>query len=161
MKNLISMFLSLILLAFLSFAYLIVAFLPDSFGRRTGWVLLGERLLGRDPDLAVIPLQRKEGRPRALQLRVLRAAAGLRALTLRFADGGSERIDLDETLLPGAPSRIIDLPPGGRLLRSLELRWDRGKERRDRVASDPGPVAGESEEDGAGGEPLVKVYGLA
>jgi hypothetical protein len=160
MKNLISMFLSLILFALLSLAYLFVALLPDSFGRRTGWVLLGERLLGRHPDLAVIPLEPREGRPRALQLRVLRAATGLRALTLRFADGGSERVDLDETLMPGAPSRIIDLPPGRRLLRSLELRWDRGKARRGLAAVVPAPEGAEGAA-AAEAEPLVKVYGLA
>lgn len=158
MKNLISILLSLILFAFLALAYLIVLLLPDSFGRRTGWVLLGERLLGRHPDLAVIPVESREGRPRALQLRVLRAAAGLRALTLRFADGGSERVDLDETLMPGSPSRIIDLPPGGRLLRSLELRWDRGKGRTVLPPAEPAESGGE---EGADGGPLVKVYGLA
>ena len=143
MRNLVAFFLTLLLLLALVGAYLVVALLPASYSRRTGWVLLGERRLGPDPDLTTIPLFAHGGKPRALQLRVLRAAAGLRALTLRFADGRAAVVELDQTLPPGAPSRVIDLPPRWPALHSLDLRYE--------------PATGAAGEAG----PLVRVYGLS
>jgi hypothetical protein len=146
MKSAISWFLTSLLLAGFSLLLALVSLLPPAFGRRRGWVLLGERLLKAregEADVEIVPLQTRGARPRALQLRVLRAAAGLRALTLRFADGEAREVPLDANLPPGAPSAIIDLPPRSRPLRSLELRYDL-----------QGSDARES------GGALVRVYGL-
>lgn len=115
-------------LGFAVAAFLMVAFAvsvrPADAGRQGGWELIGQATVtdGRDHD--TIAVTRAEGTFRRIQVKVLRQPVQFREVTIHFASGADQAVELRDVIRAGGSSRVIDVDGGDRVIRSIELRYD-------------------------------------
>ena len=90
----------------------------DDEGR---WVFLGSRQVDGHRDHDVIRVGVRDGKFRAVQLRVSGGAVDFHRVVVHFGNGTSEEIAFRERIPDGGRTRLIDLPGDRRIIRSVEL----------------------------------------
>ena len=100
-----------------------------------GWVYLGEAHVDGAVDHDKIKVGRSEGRFRAIQLRVDRAAIEFRHVVVHYANGTSEEVQVRQRIRAGGSTRDIDLRGADRVIESVELWYEKASygSRRPRV----------------------------
>lgn len=91
---------------------------------RDGWILLGERSVSDAAERDVVPVSGVRGEITALKLGVSRAGVQFRSVTVHYANGGSQELELREVIPAGGESRVIDLQGDERVVRSIDLVYD-------------------------------------
>ena len=106
---------------------------PASYAK--GWVYLGEAHVDGAADHDKIKVGRSEGRFRALQIKVDRAAIAFRHVVVHYANGTSEEVQVRQKIRAGGSTRDIDLRGGDRAIESVEIWYERANygSRRPRV----------------------------
>ena len=112
---------------------LLLGFSSASYAK--GWVYLGEAHVDGAVDHDKIKVGRSEGRFRAIQLRVDRAAIEFRHVVVHYANGTSEEVQVRQRIRAGGSTRDIDLRGGDRVIESVELWYEKANygSRRPRV----------------------------
>jgi hypothetical protein len=95
----------------------------DDEGR---WAFLGSRRVDGHRDHDVVRVGMRDGKFRAVQLRVTGGAVDFHRVVVHFGNGSSEEIAFRERIPDGGRTRPIDLPGDRRIIRSVELWY--GKE---------------------------------
>src|SRR6202171_3324562 len=95
----------------------------DDEGR---WVYLGSSHVDGHRDHDVVRVGMRDGKFRAVQLRVTGGAVDFHRVVVHFGNGTSEEIAYRERIPSGGRTRPIDLPGDRRIIRSLEFWY--GKE---------------------------------
>ena len=90
-----------------------------------GWVYLGEAHVDGAADHDKIKVGRSEGRFKAIQLRVDRAAIEFRHVVVHYANGSNEEVQVRQKIRAGGSTRDIDLRGGERIIESVELWYER------------------------------------
>jgi hypothetical protein len=88
------------------------------------WQLLGERRVTDRVDHDSIRVTAREGDFQALQLRVRGVAVQFRSMTVHFANGTSQAVELREVIRAGDASRVIDLAGGDRVIERVDFVYD-------------------------------------
>jgi len=98
-------------------------------------VYLGEAHVDGAVDHDKIKVGRSEGRFRAIQLRVDRAAIEFRHVVVHYANGTSEEVQVRQRIRAGGSTRDIDLRGADRVIESVELWYEKASygSRRPRV----------------------------
>ena len=112
---------------------LLLSFGPASYAK--GWVYLGEAHVDGNAYHDKIKVGKSEGRFRALQIRVDRAAVEFRHVVVHYANGTSEEVQIRQRIRAGGSTRDIDLRGGDRAIESVEFWYERANygSRRPRV----------------------------
>ena len=97
---------------------------PALAGPRHDWVLLGERIVTDRADHDVIAVTARRGDFVALKLKVFDRPVDFHAMTVHFANGDTQDVELRDSIRAGGESRVIDLQGGDRVIRSIEFRYD-------------------------------------
>lgn len=95
-----------------------------AFAADDPWKLLGTRKVTDRVDRDVVPVGEREGEFSAVQIRVRGVAVQFREVTIHFANGKRQRVELREVIPAGGQSRVIDLAGDDRHIRSVELVYD-------------------------------------
>ena len=95
-----------------------------SAGPIRGWELLGERTVNDAVDHDTIVVTRSEGSFKALRIKVFERAVQFRKMTIHFANGADQEVELRNVIPAGGQSRIIDVAGGDRVIRSIEFVYD-------------------------------------
>lgn len=111
------------LVAVLAFGASLYAQDRDDEGR---WAFLGSRHVDGHRDHDVIRVGMRDGKFRAVQLRVTGGAVDFHRVVVHFGNGTSEEIAFRERIPDGGRTRAIDLPGERRVIRSVDLWY--GKE---------------------------------
>ena len=93
---------------------------------RGEWVYLGNRHVDGHRDHDVVQVGVRDGKCRAVQLRVSGGAVDFHRVIVHFGNGTSEEIAFRERIADGGRTRAIDLPGERRIIRSVEMWY--GKE---------------------------------
>jgi hypothetical protein len=112
------------LITALAFGVSVYAQDRDDYGER--WVYLGSRRVDGHRDHDVIRVGMRDGKFRAVQLRVSGGAVDFHRVIVHFGNGTSEEIAFRERIPDGGRTRPIDLPGDRRIIRSVEMWY--GKE---------------------------------
>lgn len=112
---------SVVALLLLAFA---VSVRPAGAGRLRGWELIGQATVTDARDHDTIAVTRAQGTFRRVQIKVLRENVQFREVTIHFASGADQSVELREVIRAGGSSRVIDVEGGDRVIRSVELRYD-------------------------------------
>jgi hypothetical protein len=88
------------------------------------WVLLGQRQVNDRLDHDAIAVTGEEGRFSAIQIRVQRAAVDFHRVKVHFRNGGTQDVELRNTVRAGGESRRIDLEGDDRVIRNVEFWYD-------------------------------------
>ena len=102
---------------------LVSSFAASSYAK--GWVYLGAAHVDGSADHDKIKVGKSEGRFRALQLRVDRAAIEFNHIVVHYANGTSEEVQVRQKIRAGGVSRDIDLRGGDRAIESVEFWYER------------------------------------
>ena len=97
---------------------------PVHAGRHRGWELIGQATVtdGRDHD--TIAVTGAQGSFKKVQVKVFERPVQFREMTIHFANGGDQSVEMREVIRPGRASRVIDVDGGDRVIRSIEFRYD-------------------------------------
>jgi len=95
-----------------------------SAGRLRGWELIGQATVSDARDHDVIPVTGAQGNFRRVQVKVFERPVQFREMTIQFANGSDQNVELREVIRAGRSSRVIDLEGGDRTIRSIEFRYD-------------------------------------
>lgn len=98
-------------------------------GRARGpgrWERLGTARVDGNGDHDNIPVGVRDGRFRAIQLRVRGGAVEFMRVVVHYADGEPEEVAVKEKIPDGGTTRSIDLQGNRRYIRSVELWYGRG-----------------------------------
>jgi hypothetical protein len=115
---------ALVLLAFLATTAATFALLPAAAHAGERWKLLGQATVSDRVERDVVAVTRLRGDFEAIRLEVRDRAVEFRAVTVHFANGEEQRIELRDRIPAGGESRVIDLEGEERVLRSIELVYD-------------------------------------
>ena len=110
-------------------AVLLTAAIPVVYAQGR-WELLGTAHVDGNVDHDNIAVGIRDGRFRALQLRVARGAIEFERVVIHYGDGEPEEIRVRQRIRDGGVTRAIDLRGSERVIRSVELWYARGGERR-------------------------------
>lgn len=102
---------------------LLLSFSSASYAK--GWEYLGEAHVDGAVDHDKIKVGKSEGRFRALQIRVDRAAIEFNHIVVHYANGTNEEIQVRQKIRAGGTSRDIDLRGGDRAIESVEFWYER------------------------------------
>ncbi len=102
---------------------LLLSFGSVSYAR--GWVYLGEAHVDGAADHDKIKVGRSEGRFRALQIKVDRAAVEFNHVVVHYANGTNEEVQVRQRIRAGGSTRDIDLRGGDRAIESVEFWYER------------------------------------
>jgi hypothetical protein len=119
-----------LLLGFLLFSLLWTALAEAAEKRQGRWELLGRQDVTFKRDHDRIPVGKKEGPFRQLQVKVQGAPVEIGKMTVTFGNGETFSPDLKHRFKEGATTRVIDLPGERRAIKSIEFnyrRFDRGE----------------------------------
>ena len=95
------------------------------------WAYLGEANVDGGNDHDNIKVGGDEGRYRALQIQVERAAIDFQRVVVHYDNGGDDTLPIRGRVPAGGKSRVIDLRGGQRIIRSVEIWYARGNWRND------------------------------
>jgi hypothetical protein len=105
-------------------AVLLVASVGQTVSAR-GWVYLGEANVDGSVDHDKIRVGGSEGRFRAIQLRVERAAIEFGRIVVHFRNGGDQEISIRKRIRAGGSTRVIDIRGDRRVIESVEFWYSR------------------------------------
>ena len=88
------------------------------------WELLGERTVTDRLDHDRIAVTSARGDFRAIKLTVRRAPVDFHRVVVHYANGDDQEIALRDRIPAGGETRVIDLPGGERVIRSVEFWYD-------------------------------------
>jgi hypothetical protein len=97
---------------------------PADAGPLRGWELIGQATVTDARDHDTIAVTRAQGTFRRVQVKVLRQPVQFREMTIHFASGGDQTVELREVIRAGGASRVIDVDGADRVIRSIEFRYD-------------------------------------
>ena len=114
---------------------LLAAVTPAVYGQyrdrdRGRWVRLGQAHVDGNIDHDNISVGMRDGRFRAIQLRIRGGAVEFQRVVIHYADGEPEEVAVAERIRDGGNTRPIDLRGYTRYIRSVELWYGRGGWRR-------------------------------
>lgn len=90
---------------------------------RTGWQKLGERVVHGRNDRDTIVVTAAEGRFRRIMLVVEHSALEMDNIVITFGNGETWSPDTRAVFAEDSRSRVIDLPGGDRVIRSVHFRY--------------------------------------
>lgn len=90
----------------------------------TEWTFLGQRQVNDRAERDVIAVSGQEGKFSAIQIRVQRAAVDFHKVQVNFRGGGTQGVELRNTIRAGGESRRIDLEGEDRVIKSVEFWYD-------------------------------------
>ena len=90
---------------------------------RTGWDKLGERVVNGGVDRDVIPVGRADGKFSQITIVVEHSSLEMFDIIVRFGDGSEFSPQVRHVFGENTRSRVIDLPGGRRVIRSVEFRY--------------------------------------
>jgi len=90
----------------------------------TRWQQLGSRKITDRIDHDSIAVGAAEGELSALIVRVKGVAVQFRSMTVRYANGDQQMVELREVVRAGGQSRVIDLVGSERIVRSVVFVYD-------------------------------------
>ncbi|HRC84115.1 MAG TPA: hypothetical protein PK413_00745 [Thermoanaerobaculia bacterium] len=93
-------------------------------GPVVGWELLGQRSVTDRLDHDVIPVTAAKGNFKSLKIKVFVRAVQFHHVTVHFANGENQTIELRNVIPAGGESRVIDVEGYDRVIRSIELTYD-------------------------------------
>jgi hypothetical protein len=93
-------------------------------GRVRGWELIGQATVSDARDHDTIEVTGAQGSFRRVQVKVFERPVQFREMTIHFANGEDQKVELRQVLRPGRSSRVIDVEGGDRVIRSIEFRYD-------------------------------------
>ncbi len=93
------------------------------FEARTGWDKLGERVVNGGVDRDVIPVGRADGKFSQITIVVEHSSLEMFDIIVRFGDGSEFSPQVRHVFGENTRSRVIDLPGGQRVIRSVEFRY--------------------------------------
>ncbi len=102
---------------------LLLSFGPASYAK--GWAYLGEAHVDGKADHDRIKVGSKEGRFRALQIKVDRAPVEFRHVVVHYANGTNEEVQVRQKIPAGGSTRDIDLRGADRAVESVEIWYER------------------------------------
>ena len=108
---------------------LMIAGQPSSAQGR--WAYLGQANVDGGNDHDNIKVGGDEGRFRALQIYVERAAIDFERVVVHYDNGGDDTLPIRGRVRAGGKSRVIDLRGDRRIIRSVEIWYARGNWRND------------------------------
>ena len=88
------------------------------------WVLLGERTVTDRGDHDVLPVTGARGSFDAIRFEVRNHAVDFRRVTIHFANGDDQTVELRATIPAGGESRVIDIDGANRVIREVEFWYD-------------------------------------
>jgi hypothetical protein len=97
-----------------------------AYAQRGRWLLLGTAHVDGQADHDNISVGIRDGRFRAVQLRVKGAAIEFMRVVIHYGDGEPEEIAVRDRIPAGGQTREIDLRGRDRYIRSVELWYARG-----------------------------------
>ena len=113
-------------LAVVGLAVLLAAAVPAFSAQRERWERLGVAHVDGKVDHDNISVGVRDGRFRAIQLRVKGGAIEFARVVVHYADGEPEEVVVRERIPAGGMTRAIDLRGRSRYIRSVELWYARG-----------------------------------
>lgn len=111
-------------LALLLALVMVLAVGTANAGRLRGWELIGQATVSDARDHDTIAVTGAQGSFRRVQVKVFERAVQFREMTIHFANGDDQQVELREVIRPGRSSRVIDVEGGDRVIRSIEFRYD-------------------------------------
>lgn len=96
------------------------------------WEYLGEANVDGATDHDRITVTAERGQFRAIHLKVENAAIEFDRVIVHYGNGSSEPIAIRARIPAGGQTRVIDLPGGRRIIRSVEFWYDRANPRGER-----------------------------
>lgn len=117
-------------LAVVGFVALLAAAVPSLNAQRGRWERLGVAHVDGRVDHDSIPVGVRDGRFRAIQLRVRGGSVEFNRVIIHYANGEPEEIVVRERIPIGGATRAIDLRGRERYLNSVELWYSQGGWRR-------------------------------
>jgi hypothetical protein len=96
------------------------------YAQRGRWQLLGTAHVDGRADHDNISVGIRDGRFRAIQLRVAKAPIEFDRVVVHYADGEPEELQVRDRIPAGGQTRAIDLRGNTRFVRSVELWYARG-----------------------------------
>jgi hypothetical protein len=88
------------------------------------WILLGQRQVSDQADHDVIEVTAARGEFRRIKFTVQRASVDFHRVTVHFGNGGSQGIQMRNTIPAGGESRAIDLEGDDRVINRVEFWYD-------------------------------------
>jgi hypothetical protein len=88
------------------------------------WTFLGQRQVNDRAERDVIVVTGHEGKFSAIQIRVQRASVDFHKVQVNFRNGGTQNVELRNTIRAGGESRRIDLEGDDRVIKSVEFWYD-------------------------------------
>jgi hypothetical protein len=108
-------------------AFLVLSFLAASLvaaAPRPRWVKLGSTQVSDKVDRDTILVTARRGNFKALQIRVHERDVQFREVSIRFASGDLQNVEVRDVIRAGGQSRIIDIHGQDRVIRAIELVYD-------------------------------------
>ncbi|NOT35842.1 MAG: DUF2541 family protein [Saprospiraceae bacterium] len=88
------------------------------------WELLGTKEVNFGIDIDEILVTAKEGTFKSIHLKIRRSALNMHKMTIHFADGSEQHVELKNNFRAGSQSRIIDLEGNNRIIRKVTMWYD-------------------------------------
>src|SRR4030095_6945771 len=88
-----------------------------------GWVPLGERVVNGSYDRDTITVGKYEGQFSKLTMVVLDSELALIEFKITFADNSVYQPRLSHYFREGARTRVLDLPPSEKIIRTIDIRY--------------------------------------
>jgi hypothetical protein len=92
--------------------------------QRPAWARLGTTTVSDKVDRDTINVTARRGDFKALQIRVFERDVEFREVSIRFANGDLETVELRRVIQAGGHSRVVDIPGKDRVIRAIELVYD-------------------------------------
>lgn len=108
-------------------AALVVASQSDALAQRGRWERLGEANVDGGSDHDTIRVGRDEGIYSAIRFRVERGPIEFDRIVIEYGDGGRQELRVANRLRPGEQSRVIDLPGNRRVIKKVEIWYERAR----------------------------------
>ena len=105
---------------------LLLALVTPAVNGQGRWVRLGSAHVDGNQDHDKITVGARDGRFRAIQLRVRGGAVEFDRVVVHYGDGEPEEVIFRERIPSGGATRAIDLRGNRRVIRSVELWYRRG-----------------------------------
>lgn len=91
---------------------------------RSDWRLIGQREVTDRIDHDRISVTTRQGDFRRLKVAVERASVDFHQIVIHYGNGDRQVIRMRTTVRAGGESRVLDLPGGDRVIRSIEFWYD-------------------------------------
>ena len=108
-------------------AALLVASQTGALAQRGRWERLGEANVDGRSDKDTIRVGRDDGLYTAIRFRVEKGPIEFDRIVIEYGDGGRQELRVANRLRAGEQSRVIDLPGNRRVIRKVEIWYEKAR----------------------------------